>query len=142
MWPFRKEKPALREEDLRDRYRKSPINLFFEALILDVIGSLPPDRETKIEAMKIHVQLKTQATDWRGAVRESLHLSSTIDIAILDLWYRNQEALANAGREYLAEDFARDFADKYFEDGSKVDEWPGDALEQAKWRIARHQTGA
>jgi hypothetical protein len=115
------------------------MNLFFEALILDVLGRLPPDRDTQIEAMKIGPRLKTKATAWRDAVRESLHLSETIDIAILDLWYRNREAFLNSNQEYLPEDFARDFVDKYFEEGSKVDVWPGDSLQQAKRRVAKYQ---
>lgn len=141
MWPFRRNILNPPAEDLRERYRKAPINLFFEALILDVLGQLPPERDAQIEAMSIHLQLNTRATTWRNAVRESLHLSETIDIAILDIWHTNQAALPKSSEGYSPEDYARDFADKYFEEGSKIDVWPGDALQQAKWRIAKYQGG-
>ncbi len=142
MWPFPKKPPSQQVEDLANRYKHSPIDLFFEAFILDVIGVLPSDRESKLEKINLHIALKTQATGWRGAVRESLHLSDTIDVAILDLWYRNREIGEKADVVYEPEQFARDFADKYFAEGSLVDLWPGDSLQQAKWRIAKYQSGS
>lgn len=141
MWPFKRSKGKQVVEDLSERYRRSPINIFFEALILDVLGKLPREREAAIESMKLQQVLGTTAVTWREAVRETLSLSNTIDIAILDLWYVNSEAARKSGVDYEPEHFARDFADKYFEEGSRVDVWPGDALQQAKFRIARHQIG-
>jgi hypothetical protein len=140
MWPFRQRKPKAVKYDPTERYRTQPMNLFFEALILDVLGELAPDREAEIDRLNLPTRLNTASATWRGAVRESLHLSDTIDVAILDLWHTNREVLKTAADRYTAEDFARDFADKYFEDGSQIDVWPDDALQQAKWRLAKRQT--
>lgn len=85
--------------------------------------------------MNIGRVLKTSATDWRGAVRESLHLSDTIDVAILDLWYRNTEISEKQGALYDPQHFAQDFVDQYNVEGSRVDIWPEGALDAAKLRV-------
>ena len=117
------------------RYGDNPMNLLFESLILDVIGHLPPDRAAGLERMRFHEILKTRATGWRAATRESLHLSDTIDTAILDLWIRNSAASEREGAIYLPLHFAQDFVDHYYEDDSKVDVWPEGTLQAAKARI-------
>ena len=68
-------------------------------------------------------------------MRETLHLSNTIDIAILDLWYSNQDLAAQRGIEYSPMMFAQEFTDQYQKEGSKVDVWPPGALEKARARI-------
>jgi len=63
-------------------------------------------------------------------------LSDTIDVAILDLWYRNREHFAGDDGVIDADWFANIFIDEYYKEGSKVDVWPEGALEAAKMRIA------
>jgi hypothetical protein len=120
------------------RYKDNPMNLLFESFIQDVIGRLPPDKLRTMEQMDLPRLFKTRAADWRGAVAEALNLSDTIRIAILDLWYRNQEIGKQQSIDYDPVQFSMDFVDHFYEKGSRVDVWEGDALQAAKVRIARH----
>lgn len=63
---------------------------------------------------------------------EALHLSETIDIAILDLWYTNRDAHEAAGSALAPEAFAGMFVEEYSKDGSRADVWPGDASSRAR----------
>ena len=121
------------------RYKENPIYLFFESYILDVIGHLPRERSEGIQSMNLQKVFKTAASEWHSVLRETLDLSPTIDIAILDLWYRNQDIAKSQGLEYAPEHFAVNFADEYMKDGSQVDIWPPGALEAAKLRIMAHR---
>lgn len=124
------------------RYSKNPIAFFFESYILDVIGHLPPDRSDKIQSMNLQKIFKTEAREWREVVRETLHLSNTVNVAILDLWYTNQDLAAQRRVEYAPQAFAQDFTDEYQKDGSKVDVWPRGALAAAQARIATRKPAA
>lgn len=117
------------------RYKENPINLFFESYIRDVIGFLSEERSEGIQGMNLQKVFNTKSQDWRQVIRDVLHLSDTVDIAIQDLWYRNREHFRDdAGRPDPIW-FSQVFADKYMEDDSKVDVWPPGALEAAKERI-------
>ncbi len=118
------------------RYAKDPIAFYFESYILTVIGHLPPDRSDKIQSMNLQKVFRTEAREWKEVVRETLHLSKTVDIAILDLWYTNQELAAQRQVEYTPLAFAQDFNDKYQKAGSKVDVWSPGTLAAAQARIA------
>jgi hypothetical protein len=120
------------------RYKDNPMNLLFEAFIQDVIGQLPADKLRTMEQMDLPRRFKTRATDWRGAVAEMLHLSDTIRIAILDLWYRNREIGKQQGIEYDPVQFSMDFVDHFYEEGGRVDVWEGNALQAARERIAQY----
>lgn len=119
-----------------DRYKDAPLKRLVEAYVLDVIGALPPASEATMERLNLQRVLKTRASGWRQALRESLHFSDTFDTAILDLWFRWQDAARSEGKSYPPEQFAAQFADNYFEDGSQIDVWPPGALEAARHRIA------
>ncbi|HEX7641375.1 MAG TPA: hypothetical protein VF472_04090 [Burkholderiaceae bacterium] len=123
----------------QQRYKENPVYLFFENYILDVVGQLPPEKSKAIQAMNLQKVFKTNATEWHASLREVLGLSPTIDIAILDLWYRNQDIAFAKGIKYPAEQFAINFTDEYMKDGSQVDVWPPGALEAAKQRIEAHK---
>ena len=138
MWPFTKRpKPATVSE--HPRYAKQPINLLFEAFVLGVIGHLPDEKRQTLQAMNLQRVFNTRASEWRAVLRETLHLSDTIEVAILDLWYQNREALRQQAQEYHPVAFSQDFADHYLAEDSKVDVWPGDSLEAAKNRIAAYR---
>ena len=124
------------------RYKESPINLLVEAYVLDVIGHLPAERASSLQAMNLQRTFGTKAVEWRAVLRETLHFSDTIDIAILDLWYRNSEIASAQGGEYLPMAFAMDFTDRYFEDGSRVDVWTPSSLALAKRRIAQRRNSS
>lgn len=117
------------------RYKQNPVYIFFENYILDVVGHLPRERAERIQSMNLQKVFKTNAVEWRAVIRETLHLSPTIDIAILDLWYRNREIARSQGIEYAPEQFAANFTDEYMKEGSQVDVWPPGALEAAQKRI-------
>lgn len=131
MWPFKKKQspPAIDPA----RYQANPINLFFEDLILDILGRLPAKRSADLEKMNLQKVFATEATGWKEAVRETLHLSDTFDVAVWDLWIRNRSHFAQSadGDRH----FAQNFADMYMADDSKVDVWPEGALDAAKARI-------
>jgi hypothetical protein len=118
------------------QYANNPIALFFESYVLDVLGQLPTERSNKFQSMNLQKVFKTEASEWRDVIRETLHLTPTIDIAILDLWYTNQELARQRKVEYTAPAFAQDFSDQYQRDDSKVDVWTPEALEAAKARVA------
>ena len=122
------------------RYKENPIYLFFESYIRSVIGQLPPERESAIAGMNLQKVFRTDASEWRAVVREVLHLSETIDIAILDLWYRNREHFRDDSGAYDAIWFSQVFTDEYMKDASQVDVWSSGALEAAKARIRDAQT--
>jgi hypothetical protein len=117
------------------------MSAFFEAYILDVIGELSDTRRNAVQAIDLQRALTTTATEWRAVVRESLHLSDTIDIAILDLWYVNKRRLAQQGSACDPAEYAQRFADQYLAENSQIDVWPEGALEAAKKRIAQHRPG-
>jgi len=121
------------------RYKENPIYLIFECYIEDTIGHLPEEKTQTLKEMNLQKVFKTNATDWRAVIRETLHLSATIDIAIQDLWYQNRdEFIDNKGRAdtYL---FSQVFTNKFMEDGSMLDVWPPGALDAARKRIRRAQ---
>ena len=120
------------------RYKQNPIYLLFESFVLDTIGYLPRERSIGIQSMNLQKVFKTTAVEWHAVLRETLHMSETIDIAILDLWYRNQDIAGAKGITYSPEQFAVNFTDEYMKEGSQVDVWPPGALEAAKRRIAAH----
>lgn len=121
------------------RYKENPVYLFFEHYILDVIGQLPPEKSKSIQAMNLQKVFKTKSSEWHESLREALGLSGTIDIAILDLWYRNREIASAKGIEYPPQQFAMNFTDEYMKEGSQVDVWPAGALEAAKKRISEYR---
>ncbi len=77
--------------------------------------------------------------DWRAYVVGTCHLSDTIEIAIWDLWIRNQEIAERDGWTYHPWHYAQDFLENYTADGSRTDVWEGDALELARARVAKYR---
>lgn len=115
---------------------KRPAELFMEFLVIDVIGQLPQTTIGAIEAFAKKTSALGPGDDWRSHVRKIFNLSNTIDIAILDLWYRNSEKAATEGWTYHPWHFAMNFIEQYCAEGSRVDVWEGDALAIAREHIA------
>jgi len=138
MWPFKKKKPS--EAVDPSRYQANPINLFFEDLIIDILEKLPAERSSAIQAMNLQKVFSTQASHWKSAVRETLHLSDTFDVAVWDLWVRNCSHYEDSAAGYRH--FAQNFADMYMADDSKVDVWAEGALDAAKVRVAAFRKNA
>jgi hypothetical protein len=129
---FRKKKETGKEDR---RYIDNPVFIFFENFILDTIGYLPKEKIEIIKQMDLASVFKTEQKDWKEIVKEVLGLSDTIEIAILDLWYKNKAILKEQGMDYEPVQYAKDFVDNYLKEGSLVDVWEGDNLAQAKERI-------
>jgi hypothetical protein len=110
----------------------------FASYVLSVLGKLPPEKDAvAVEvAPRLQAALKTRASEWKAIVSESLHLSDTIELAVLDLWYTNADRATAAGTALDPEAFAAAFVEKYAEEGSTVDVWPGDSLARARERVA------
>ena len=68
-------------------------------------------------------------------IRETLHLSDTIDIAIQDLWYQNRGAFMDNKGQFDTYLFSQVFTNEFMEDGSMLDVWPPGELDAAKERI-------
>jgi len=117
------------------RYGENPIYIFFEAYIQDVIGFLPEEKSASFQKMNIQNVFATKATEWHEVLEETLHLSENIQVAILDLWYRNIEQFKAENGEYDPVWFSQIFTDEFMKDGSQIDVWPEGALDAAKQRI-------
>jgi hypothetical protein len=144
VWPLDKKnqskEPPL--ESGNPRYTGNPMLAVFENLVLDVLGRLPAGKAEILIKMDLPKVLKSRAKDWKGAVKESLHLSETIEIAILDLWYTNQEVAVQKQITLSAEEFAMGFVDNYLKENSQVDIWTQESLARAKERINLRRQGS
>jgi len=116
------------------RYQSNPTYLFFETYVLDVIGALPDD--TRIRSDDVARVFGEDSGGWREALQSALRLSSTIEVAILDHWYRHAASYGDYEPQFVPFAFAQDFVDRYFEEGSTVDVWGEGELEAARSRVA------
>jgi len=117
------------------RYKENPIYLFFESYIQDVIGHLPEAKAKGIQEMNLQKVFNTKGEDWREVIRETLHLSDTIDVAIKDLWYKNRKHFKGVDGRIDPIWFSQVFTDKYMAEETKVDVWGPGELDAAKERI-------
>lgn len=122
-------------------HAQRPLDYFFEMYVIDVLGELPEATSQALDefSTKYPTFFAKHGGDWRSYVVKESHLSSTIEVAIWDLWIRNSAKAKRDGWQYHPWHYAQNFADNFFADGSKVDVWEGDALEQAKRRIEAHR---
>lgn len=120
---------------------EQPLDLFFELYIIDTIGSLPENtKKVILQFCEKHPSFFVdEQNDWKGSLVKQFDLSPTINIAILDLWYRNVAISKKGGWYYHPWHFAKNFKDNYFADGSKVDVWEGTSLVDAKELIDQNQ---
>ena len=112
-----------------------PLDFFFEFFVMDVIGALPP---VTVEAMDAFSAENPEAfgPGWRENVRTMLALSESIDVAILDMWYRELQSRSLEDGEYHPWQFALDFSAAYLADDSAVDTWSHAEYQEAKARVA------
>lgn len=118
------------------------IDFFFEMLVVDIVGRLPTESCLALDEIdRQHPELfAVTSGGWKQWVRSSCKLSSTFDIAVLDLWYRNSENATRDGWQLHPWHYAQIFGANYFKDDSQIDVWHGDALDQAKARIAVYKS--
>jgi len=116
------------------RYQEQPAIIFFEYYVLHVIGHLPKEKQEKIASVNLPQLFSVNADSWQSAVQKVLHLSDTLDIAILDNWIDTWEQ-TNPSNPTT---FALDFTDRYFSKGSVIDVWSDEQLQMAVERIQRY----
>ena len=119
------------------RYQDKPALLFFENYIVDLLGHLPAEKNQYLEDMRLQDIFNTQAVEWRDVVRETLQLSDTIDICILDRWLQLQEQ----DDPRSADEFCKQFADEYFDESSDLDVWDRESLLEAITRVQAYYQG-
>ncbi|MDP6636681.1 MAG: hypothetical protein QGG42_17415 [Phycisphaerae bacterium] len=120
---------------------KRPLDFFFEMYVVDVIEKLPQETIAAIDDFSAkHPDLFAgHGGDWRQYVVKGCQLSDTIEVAIWDLWIQNSANAKRDGWEYHPWHYAQNFADNYFVDGSRVDVWETNALEEAQRRIEAYR---
>ena len=121
------------------RYQETPVYLFFEKYILNVIGKLSQDKIEILQQINLQDTFSTQNSEWKEVIREVLKLSSTIDIAILAYWYKKLDISQAQGIEIDPEQFSKEFVDAYFEENSVLDVWTEKTLIEAKELIYENQ---
>ena len=121
------------------RYKDTPVYLFFEKYILNVIGCLAADKQDILKNINLQEIFNTRSTNWQDVVCEVLHLSSTIDIAIMYQWHLYLEKMQDTAEEVDAVKFSKQFVDDYFSEDSDIDIWTDESLMQAKKYIQENQ---
>ncbi len=122
------------------RYKDTPVYLFFENYVLNVTGALPADKQDILQNINLQEIFSTQSSNWKDAVKEVLHLSSTIDIAIMYQWHLYLEKTDSESQEPNSQTFSRSFVDAYFTKDSKIDVWTEESLMVAKRYIQENQS--
>ncbi|MDH5257075.1 MAG: hypothetical protein OEX07_03675 [Gammaproteobacteria bacterium] len=121
------------------RYKDTPVYLFFEKYILNVIGCLPEDKQDILQNINLQEIFNSQSSNWRNVVREVLHLSSTIDLAIMYQWHLYLDNAQSHGLELDPIAFSQLFVDEYFSDNSSIDVWTEETLMDAKQFVQENQ---
>jgi hypothetical protein len=124
---------AALEPYLRD---EKPMDFFFEFLIMEVAGALPPQTAKALDEFVFENAEAFDTGGWRSEVRAGFGLTETIDIAILDRWYENDGVARQRVDGNYPWRFAAEFAAEYFSIDCEIDEWDEGELEAARARIA------
>lgn len=129
-------------QTLAPYYRQErPLDFFFEMYVVYVLGELPPETVIALKdfSEKHPTFFADCGGDWLAYVVKHCKLSDTIEIAIWDLWIRNAATAKRVGWDFHPWHYAQDFAENYFIDDSRIDVWPGNALEGARKRIEEYK---
>lgn len=125
------------------RYKDRPAYIFFEKYVMDIIGELNEEKLAVLEGLDLQQVFGTQNTEWRKVIEEALQLSKTIEIAVLDEWYKYADQLREQDIEPDPKTFTLQFVDSYFAEGSMIDVWPDqESLSAAIKRIESFQLQA
>ena len=98
------------DRDLTDRYRARPLIALLDSYVMSVIGYLDAEKE------KVALDAARTAfgggDDWRGTVRATLQLDSSLDTNIRQLWTTNQDIAKRESVILAPEDFAMMLVDE------------------------------
>src|SRR6185436_12476260 len=113
------------------RNAENPMRTLFANFVLATIDMLPREKFEILASLNLAARFNIEPKDWRLVIKQVLHLSDTIEIAILDLWYTNQDIAALRNTKYHPNQFAIDFVENYFKEDSLIDIWTDDSLKRA-----------
>ena len=117
---------------------EKPMDFFFEYYIMEVIGALPRESAEALDEFVEENAEAFEAGDWRSEIFTGFGLPETIDIAILDVWYRQSGPARQQADRHYAQRFAIDFSAEYFSYDGELDFLADGELEAAKARIAAY----
>ena len=81
-----------------------PLLILLHAYVLDCIGQLAPEKQAAMQ--DIVRQVYGGGPDWRGTLRNTLHMAPTLDASIQGMWERNQVSAKQHGVILTGDDFA------------------------------------
>jgi hypothetical protein len=90
-----------------------PMDVFFASYVLSVIDRLPPEQEAIVASVapKLKAALRTSASDWKGIVAETMHLTQVTDEVIREAWTANADKPRS--QRVTPERFASLFVERY-----------------------------
>lgn len=94
---------------LPERYQSKPILLIIENYVMVVIGELPPEEATAVQA--VVQKLWGGGPDWMQTLRRELAWEASFDEAISQNWAGFQATARDQGADASPLEFARLFAD-------------------------------
>lgn len=116
----------------------SPMGKLFICLILDSIKELPEKDLNFINKMDLKKVFQTDIDNWKTIIKQVLNLSSTIEIAIKDLWLKNSKMGYENYDRLSPHTFACLFIEQYYKEDSNIDKWANlKELDTAKKNISK-----
>jgi len=98
-------------DSIPDRYEHNPMLVLVENFVLDAIGRLEPEKESRLSEI---VNRTFGGTDWRATLRHQLTLPADTEDTLKTLWQRRQQEAELKQEDLAVEDFAREMADGLF----------------------------
>jgi hypothetical protein len=95
-----------------ERYAGRPLLIVLESYVLDCISALQPDKHAL--ARSVVQRVWGGGDDWRETVRTQLHLESSLDESLRDMWSRNQELTRQHNQPLTPIQFAKMIVDQNF----------------------------
>jgi hypothetical protein len=105
-------RPRAAGDDLGPRYRGRPLLILLENYVISAIGHL--EKEQDELAASATQRVFGGGEDWRATLRATLHLESSLDDSIREMWTKNQTIAERAGVVLKPSDFARVVVDENF----------------------------
>lgn len=96
------------------RYKKNPMDLFFEYYILDVLGFLTKEKDSFLNSLELYKTFNTKPTSWQELVKHVLKLPQSIDNVIRDEWNRKCKIAKELGAENDPRQFSIFFVNDYY----------------------------
>ena len=115
------------------------IDKLFEKYILNELGFLNEEEQLKLEDLHLHKAFDREKEPWTETLHNVMQLSETMTTTIWHLWIKNSESYRSKGEELNPVDYAELFIENYYKEGSTLDVWEEDKLEEAKRVIEEYR---